>query len=265
MTARTARDAQTPARPIGGLRLTWLHTRMQFVEAIRVPIVIIGNMLFPALALLFFVVPQSAIASDPAAAAAAVSQLAAFAVMSTCLFTYGLGVADDRALPFDPFVRTLPAGAGPRMAGRVLTGLLFIVLGLLPLVAVGAVFTEAKLSWAQAGQAALLVPPVALPFLMLGLGIGYTMSAKAAVAVVQVTVFPLAFAGGMFVPPDIFPAWLDSLSTALPSRAARDLVIQASTGLAAPPSAWPVLLGWTALFTALAVWAYRRDEGRRFR
>ena len=32
-----------------------------------------------------------------------------------------------------------------------------------------------------------------------------------------------------------------------------------------PGTTWPVLLGWTVLTAVLAVWAYRRDEGRRFR
>lgn len=106
---------------------------------------------------------------------------------------------------------------------------------------------------------------IAVPFLLLGLAIGYALSAKAAIAVVQAVLFPLAFAGGLFLPPAAFPAWLDTVSLALPSRAARDLVVQVTTGFAGSATALPVLLGWTAVFAALAVLAYRRDEGRRFR
>ena len=43
------------------------------------------------------------------------------------------------------------------------------------------------------------------------------------------------------------------------------LLVQALTGEPANALAWPVLIGWTVVFAALAVWAYRRDEGRRFR
>lgn len=77
--------------------------------------------------------------------------------------------------------------------------------------------------------------------------------------------FPLAFAGGLFMPPEVFPAWLDAFSQALPSRAGRDLLVQALTGQPAFALAVPVLAGWAVLFAVLAVWAYRRDEGRRFR
>jgi len=258
------RAASRPAGP-GMWRLASLHTRYQFLETIRVPVAVIGNMLFPALAMFFFVVPQAAVADDPLAATSAVGQLAVFAVMSTCLFTYGLGVAEERAQPFDPYLRTLPAGAGPQIAGRVVNGGVFALLGLVPLVLIGRLFTAATVTGGQfaAGVGAILA--VALPFLLLGMAFGYSLSAKAALAVVQATLFPLAFAGGLFLPPKMFPVWLDAFSQALPSRAGRDLMVQALTGQPAYALAVPVLAAWAVLFAALAVWAYRRDQGRRFR
>ena len=126
------------------VRLTGLHTRYQFTETIRVPIAVIGTMLFPCLSLLFFVVPQS-FAKVPAAATTATAQLAVFAVMSVCLFNYGVGVAEDRALPWDSYLRTLPVGPSPRLIGRLLNGLAFIVLSLVPLVLIAWLFTAATL------------------------------------------------------------------------------------------------------------------------
>ena len=250
---------------IGVGRLVLLHSRYQFLETVRVPIAGIGNMLFPALAMFFFVVPQREVAGDPELATGAVGQLAMFAVMSTCLFTYGLGVAEDRQQPFDPYLRTLPAGAGPRLAGRVLNGGIFTLFGLAPLILIGWLLTAATVTAGQLAAGIGVILAVAVPFLLLGMGIGYSISAKAALAVLQVVLFPLAFAGGLFLPLQAFPTWLDSLSQALPSRAGRDLLIQALTGEPAYALALPVLAGWAALFAALTVWAYRRDEGRRFR
>jgi len=48
-------------------------------------------------------------------------------------------------------------------------------------------------------------------------------------------------------------------------RVVSNLIVQALTGEPAYAGAWFVLLGWTVVFAALAVGAYRRDEGRRFR
>lgn len=245
------------------MNLTLTHARFQFLETVRIPMAVIGNTLFPALVLLFFVVPN--VADDPVAATAATAQLAIFAVMSTCLFTYGVGVAEDRALPWDAYVRTLPAGPGPRLGGRLLNGLGFAVLGLAPVLVIAALLTEATVTAAQflAGVGVLLVG--ALPFLFGGFAIGYATPVKAAIAVAQVLLFPLAFAGGLFLPPETFPGWLDAISAFLPTRGARDLLVYVLTD--AQPSTVAVLAlpVWIAVTALLAGWAYRRDEGRRFR
>lgn len=257
--ATPAAAAVTPAR------LTWLHLRYQFVETVRIPMAVLGNALFPALAMFFFVVPQAEVAQNPEWSTMAVAGLSFFAVCSASLFTYGLGVAEDRQLPFDPYLRSLPAGPGPRMTARVLNGAIFALFGLVPLVVIAWLFTAASATLLQllAGVGIILVCSV--PFVLLGMAIGYSLTAKAALAVVQVVLFPLAFAGGLFLPPMMFPSWLDALSQATPTRAGRDLLVQALTGEPAYALAWPVLLGWTVVFAALAAWAYRRDEGRRFR
>lgn len=246
------------------LRLTAVHSWYQIAETIRVPIALIGTAVFPAVSMLFFVVPQP-FADEPVAATAAAAQLACFAVMSVCLFTYGVGVSEDRALPWDGYLRTLPVGPGPRLAGRLVTGLAFALLGLVPVVAVAGLLTAATLPPQRLAATLGALALGALPLLGAGLTIGYSLVPKAALAVAQLLLLPLAFAGGLFLPPQLFPGWLDAISVWLPTRAARDLVAAAATGSDLPATTLPVLLGWTLLTGALAVRAYRRDEGRRFR
>jgi len=84
-------------------------------------------------------------------------------------------------------------------------------------------------------------------------------------AVLGLAALGLAGVPLLFIPPEGFPAWLDGVSLALPTRAGRDLVIAATTGADLPDTALPVLVLWTLVAGAVAVWAYRRDEGRRFR
>ena len=244
-------------------RMVLLHARYQFLETIRIPIAVVGTAVFPSLSFLFFVVPQP-FAQERDAATAAAAQLAVFAVMSVCLFTYGVGVAEDRSQPWDPYLRTLPAGPAPRLLGRLLNGLGFALIGLLPLTLLAWLFTAASLPWSRLGLTAGALALAAMPLLGAGLAIGYALSSKAALAVAQLLLLPLAFAGGLFLPPEVFPDWLDAISSWLPTRAGRDLVV-AALGAGLPATVWPVLLGWTALTAALAVLAYRTDEGRRFR
>lgn len=265
MTTTTPASSDPRTAPVPTGRLVRRHARYQFVETVRVPIAVVSTTMFPAVSLLFFVIPFGEVSADPVIATSATAQLAVFSMMSVCLFTFGVGVAEDRALPWDAYLRTLPAGPVPRLAGRLLNGLAFAGLGLLPLVVLAALLTEATLPLGRVLPTAGALVLSAVPFLGAGLAIGYRLTSKAAIAVAQVLLFPLAFGGGLFLPPEAFPEWLDSVSTWLPSRAGRDVVVATVTGEPQSGTAVLVLAAWSALALALAVAAYRRDEGRRFR
>src|SRR6185369_1875469 len=102
--------------------LTLVNARFQLLETIRIPIALIGAAFFPAASMIFFVVPYTG--DDPVAAVLATGSMVVFAVMASTLFGYGIGVAEDRQQPWDAYTRTLSAGAAPRFAGRIITGLI---------------------------------------------------------------------------------------------------------------------------------------------
>ena len=242
-----------------------LHTRYQLLEQVRIPMAMVGNIVFPALSYLFFVVPQSALRDEPSAATAAAGQLALVSVLSVCLFSFGLGTAEERSTPWDPYLRTLSAGVLPRLGAKVITGLLFAAVGVGVVAAIALLLTSATATPVQAVTALLAMMVAGTPFLLMGISLGYLLPVKAALPAVQMIFLPMAFGGGLFLPPEMFPRWLDRLSLLLPSRGGRDLVVAQLTSSAVPSSAWVNVAVWTVLMGVLAVWAYRRDEGRRFR
>jgi ABC-2 type transport system permease protein len=212
--------------------------------------------------MLAFVVPF--VGDDPVGPTYATASMITFAVMSTNLFQYGIGVSEDRAQPWDPFVRTLPAGAAPRFAGRILAGLLMMGVALAPVVLIAALFTEASLSPSQMLLSVLVTAAISLPFILMGLAIGYSLPQKAAIVVAQVLFLPLAFGGGLMTPPGGAPGFVEEIAPYLPTGGAARLMWAAFGDFGF--ELWPTvaLAGWTLLFGGLALWAYRRDEGRRF-
>ncbi|GAB2460710.1 ABC transporter permease [Streptosporangium sandarakinum] len=244
------------------MSLLLTHTKYRFLETIRVPIAVVGNTFFPSASMLFFVVPFAG--DDPLVATLATGSMMTFSVMSTALFTHGLGVADDRAQPWDPYTRTLPAGPWPRFGSNILNGLIMTLLGILPVLVIAATLTEATVTPAQLllGLGALLV--ASIPFTLIGLFVGYLLPAKAAIAVVQLVLLPMAVGGGLLMSPTDPPAFIAAVAPFLPTRGGAELVWAAVGGPA--PRALPLamLAVWTVVAGALAVWAYRRDEGRRF-
>lgn len=263
-TAPARADVAAPMT-VAALPLYAIHVRMLVIETLRVPIAVIGTMAFPALSLLFFVVPNRAVADDPVFATQAVISLSVFAVMASALFNLGLTVAENREKPWDPYLRSLPLPAAVRIGAQLSATSVFAFLSIVPVLIVGALATEASVSVVGlvAGLAVLVI--TSIPFMLIGAAIGYAFSSKAAIAIIQVVMFGFAFGGGLFLPPQVFPEWLEVLSRFFPSRHARDLTIAAVEG--ATPEWWMLAgaLAWTVVTTALALWLYRRDEGRRYR
>jgi len=246
-------------------RMTVVHAKYSLIETLRIPIAVVGSVVFPTLALLFFVVPQEAVSGNPEFATQAVVSMSVFSVMVGSLFSFGLGIAENREKAWDPYLRTLPAPGIARVLAHILsTGLLALV-GLIPLLLVGAFLTAAEASPARIVLGVLAIAVSSLPFMLIGIAIGYSFPMKGAIAVVQVLFLGLAFGGGLFLPPEVFPGWLNAISEFLPSRQARDFVIGVVQGGTIEPLTVIGLVVWTVLLLALSLLLFRRDEGRRFR
>lgn len=100
--------------------------------------------------------------------------------------------------------------------------------------------------------------------MLLGLFIGFLLPSKAAIAVSQVAFFPMAILGGLMMPVDFMPGFVKTISPYFPSRGAGELMWSATVGTSPSAIALIMLVAWTVVAGGLAVWAYRRDEGRRF-
>ncbi|GAA2988910.1 ABC-2 type transport system permease protein [Microbacterium terrae] len=247
------------------ISLAAVHAKYNLIETVRVPIAVIGSLVFPTLAFCLFVLPQRVVVDTPDFAVAAIASMVVFAFMSASLFSIGLDMAEQRSKPWWPYLRTLPGSPVARIVGLMAATLVISVVAMIPLLTVGALFTAAAITPGDLLAAIGLVVLTAVPSALIGIVIGTTSGPKAAIAITQVAMFVLAFGGGLFLPPVMFPAWLDTVSKFLPVRQAREIVVAAALGDAVP--LWAVLgiVAWTVVLGALAIWLYRSDEGRRFR
>ncbi|MBQ1010903.1 ABC transporter permease, partial [Micromonospora sp. M51] len=75
---------------------------------------------------------------------------------------------------------------------------------------------------------------------------------------------PLAFGGGLLSAPGEAPGFIETIAPYLPTRGAAELMWAAVGDYDVEPLALIMLGVWVVLLAALAGWAYRRDEGRRF-
>ncbi|MEV0623806.1 ABC transporter permease [Nonomuraea sp. NPDC050404] len=243
--------------------LVLAHTRFLLLEQIRIPIGLLAGALFPAISMLAFVVPFTA--DDPRAATMSAASLMFFGAMSGALIGLSITVAQDREQPWDPYVRTLPAGPVPRFVARMLTTLAVMLVSVVPVLLVAVLFTSATTTPLRLLLGLVTLVAGAVPFMLMGLFVGHVLTAKAAITVSQLLYFPMAILGGLLLPPAILPDFIEVVSPYVPTRGVAELLWAITAGTTPDTVALIALAVWTVVAAVAAGWAYRRDEGRRFR
>jgi ABC-2 type transport system permease protein len=242
------------------IRLTVLHARAMTTELARYPAYVVPTLLFPSVFFLFFAVPGA-----EAGATAKMATFAGFAVIGVAFFQFGVGIAVERASPWEAYLRTLPIGVGVRLAARVLSAAVFATVAAAGLLLVAVATTDASLTplrWVALGLA-LLVGMV--PFALLGIALGYWVPDRGALPVANLLYLGLAYAGGLWIGVRSLPTAVRGISPYLPTRALADALVATTVRTPFPWRAWLALAGFGALFALFAVWGLRRDQGSRFR
>lgn len=237
------------------------HTRVQFLDLLRWPGYVVPTVLFPAMFYALFALPFA----RTRAGVADVTTLAfmAFAIVGVTLYQFGVGIAQERGRPWERYNRTLPVSAGVRFGARIVTAVLFGILTAAVVALVACAFTPIDLTAAQWLRVAIYALSGGVPFVLIGITIGYWTSARAAVPIATALNLLLAYGGGLWMPPQELPRVVAAISPYLPTRQFADLLWSVTTG-ADPSRALAGLVAYTVLFAAAAAIGYRRDERTRY-
>ena len=242
------------------MRLAVVHARTETAQLARYPAYAVPTLAFPAIVMLLF--GSRFERGEPERMLAG---FAAMALLTVTFFQFGVGIATARTTPWETYLRTLPASATTRLAGRVLSALVFAAITVGVVAVVGtAVYGASMPAWRFAALAlALLVGCV--PFALLGVAFGYWLPPRAALPIANLAFLPLAIGGALWARPDGIPHGADVASQTLPTRSWMEVLDSVATGdHPLPLHHAAALAGWSAVFFAAAWLGYRHDEGERF-
>jgi ABC-2 type transport system permease protein len=254
-----------PLAPVG--RMLLRQTRSELLIRWRIPAFSVTSLALPILFFTFFGLPGARLTSTEGVSVGAfmLASFGAYGVGSVMVYGFGIGVANERAQRTDLLVRATPLPPAVYLLAKVLVALLFALLSVLALIAygmaVGGIRQPAGVWMAMVWR--LLAG--SLPFVALGFWIGYASGPHAAPAVANFVYLPLAFASGLFLPLAQLPSFVQQIAPYLPTYHLGQLAWSAVGAQSASPAvslAW--LLGYGALFLALAARAYTRDQRRKF-
>ena len=224
------------------------------LELWRYPSFSISALLFPPTLFLVFAHAYRQTAETRMAGFAAV------AILGVVFFQFGVGIASDRVSTWELYLRTLPVAPGVRVAARVCSALVFAAAAAGAVVVVALASTAPSLSPTHWAEVCVVLLLGAVPFGLLGIAIGYVTRPRAALPVANLLYLPLSYVGGLWAGPRRAAESLD----VVPTHAWAQLLWWASGAARFDVVAGVLLVGWTLAFGAVAVWAYRRDEGERF-
>lgn len=243
------------------------QTAAMLRHLLRSPFYSIFTLVLPLIFWVFFGLPRAHhTIGGVSGGAYLLASFGAYAVANVTLYSFGIGVANERGRKEDVLMRATPLRPGVDLLARLLAAMVF---------GLAAVVVLSLFAWATGGVqldpgrwlvlvAWLLVG--SLPLLALGLAVGYSVSVNAVPAVVNLVGLPMFLASGLVVPVAELPDFIQRIAPYLPAYRYAQLAWGAVGAAADPPASdllW--LAAYTVVFLAIVVRAYRMDESRKFR
>jgi ABC-2 type transport system permease protein len=233
----------------------------------RVPSFVVPTIIFPILFFAMFGLPNASRTIEGVNVGAyLMASYGAYSMMAAALISFAVSIATERALGWNRLLRVTPLSPAAYFGAKGVMALTIGAVSLTTLFLFGVVVAHVALPvlvWLRLGGI-LLVGMV--PFVLLGMAIGYSVSPAAAAPITNLIFLPLSFASGLFMPLQMLPQGVQRVAPYLPSYHVGQLgwsTIGSGDGLGIwTHLAW--LGGYSLVFALFARTAFKRDEGRQF-
>jgi ABC-2 type transport system permease protein len=180
------------------------------------------------------------------------------------LLNYGASVVSDRASGWLRHLRLTPLSPMSVVLGKGLTGMILALPPVVALCLAAVLINGVELAPHQWLEIVPMLWLGSAPFVLLGLGIGYLCSAQTVQPANFLAYFGFSLLGGLWLPLQTFPHWLQGLGKLTPTHGYADMSWRVVLFNDSSVSTDLLVLGfWFVLFTAFAVFAYRRSAIRK--
>lgn len=231
----------------------------QWLNLVRTPAYSLPTLLFPVMFYAFF-----GLVMLPGQSLSLLCTFATFGVLGAALFSFGVGIAFERAQGWLLLLRASPAPVYAVIVGKAFGAMLFGLIIVVMMSALAAAFGGVRLHTTQWLALAGVLVAGTLPFCLLGLALGLCLKPNVAPAVVNIVYLPLGFLSGLWIPASQFPPALQAVAGWLPPYHLAALALDV-TG--ARPADWGAALANLGVFTLLCgaatVIGWQRLDGSR--
>jgi ABC-2 type transport system permease protein len=246
-------------KPVPVSRIVAAHASAGLVTLVRAPRQAVAMLVVPALLFLLVAPPNAHFA---ASANLLTASWMCFAVVGVAFVQAGVRMAERRASPWEDTLATLPAGRAARLCAEALVALAAAGLAASLVLAVAMASVPLSLDGRAAWRLASALVLGGLPFAAMGLALGAWTSPTAAPAIANLVHLPLAYGGGLWVPPALLPDAVARVSPWMPTRAYGELAWAAVAGGDWRAGDGWALAAWTLGFALVAAVGWQRARSR---
>lgn len=245
-----------------------LETRYELIKLARLPVFAIMTLGFPIVFYLMFGVMLSGSRATGGLdiALPLLGTYGAFGVIGAALFSFGVGVAVERAQGWLLLKRATPMRPLVYVLGKVGASMIFCGVIVVSLTLCGTLLAGVRLGPLQWLTLTGYLMAGSIPFCALGLAVGFAAGPNSAPGFVNLVHLPGAFAGGLWIPLEVLPQKMQSFAPWLPQYHLGQLALSTLGQARDPHPLWNAanLAIWTVVAVGLAVFAIRRDEGKLY-
>lgn len=250
------------------MRVHLKEIQYELLKSIRMPAYSLPTILFPLFFYLFFGVGFGATRNvgNVTMAAYLIATYAAMGVIGAALFGFGVGVAVERGQGWLEAKRITPMPISAYFVAKIAVAMVFSAVIVLMLFTLGTTLGGVSLTFGQGASLFGILLAGSITFCAMGLAIGTFAGPNSAAPIVNLIYLPMAFLSGLWIPIWILPKTIQNIALFLPPYHFSQLalkVIGASKGGTILMHLGAMLLA-TVLFTMVAYWGYRRDEGKTY-
>jgi ABC-2 type transport system permease protein len=268
VTARFASVTNSQRRSLA--QIYWLQFKYELIKQLRIPFSWVGTVVFPlgfySIFGLIFSSGTEGADLDPMISASYLANYGAFGVMGVALFSFGVGVATERGQGWLRLSRATPMPPMAYFTAKIGASIVFSTFSLLSLFLGGLLVGGVRMPITLWLGLFLTLLIGSLPFCALGLVLGYAAGPNSAPILANLIYLPVAIVSGLWVPIEFLPTFLQRIALFLPAYHYAQLA-QITLGTDQGRSIWfhlAALLTFTAVCLTLAVFLYRRDDGKTY-
>jgi ABC-2 type transport system permease protein len=259
----TAAITLPAARP-SVLRIFLTEVRYEFVRALRTKAYSMSVIGFPLVFYLFFAILMNRNAPFHGISFAKnmLAGYAVFGAIGASLFGIGVGLSGDLSAGWLELKRASPMPPIAYLLAKCVTAMGFATIIVTLLTVMGVGLGGVQISSSEYFRMIALVIAGSIPFACMGLLLALIAPFNAAPGIANMIYLPMSFLGGLWIPIEVLPGFLQKFAPIFPTYHLKQLMLGAFhyDGAGRTSTHWLALIAFTAIMLFCAGYAFRRRE-----